>query len=231
MTRYAIYFAPDRESPLWRFGNAWLGRDVETGEPLIRPSLSGLSGLNLDELTASPRLYGFHATLKPPFRLSEGCSFADLIRTCEDFVSTQKSFNCPMVAPAELGNFVAFKLLVQSKSMIELAANAVEVFEPFRAPQTEKELAKRRAAGLTGRQEENLLRWGYPYVMEDFRFHMTLTSAIAADGLRSKLTAGLISAAEAAGAVGPMEVSGVSLYEQVGSDQPFRLIRRFPFKG
>ncbi|MEL0089679.1 MAG: DUF1045 domain-containing protein, partial [Rhodospirillales bacterium] len=155
--------------------------------------------------------------------MSEGCSFADLVRTCEDFVSTQKSFNCPMVVPAELGNFVAFKLLVQSKSMIELAANAVEVFEPFRAPQTEKELAKRRAAGLTGRQEENLLRWGYPYVMEDFRFHMTLTSAIAADGLRSKLTAGLISAAEAAGAVGPMEVSGVSLYEQVGSDQPFRL--------
>ena len=33
-------------------------------------------------------------------------------------------------------------------------------------------------SGLTDRQEALLTQWGYPYVMEEFRFHITLTGAL-----------------------------------------------------
>jgi hypothetical protein len=56
-----------------------------------------------------------------------------------------------------------------------LAAATVAAFDPFRAPLTPTELARRRVPGLTAKQEALLLRWGYPYVMEAFRFHITLT--------------------------------------------------------
>ena len=34
---------------------------------------------------------------------------------------------------------------------------------------------------VTERQASNLDRWGYPYVFDDFRFHMTLTGPLTAD--------------------------------------------------
>jgi hypothetical protein len=40
---------------------------------------------------------------------------------------------------------------------------------------SEAQLARRREGGLTPAQDALLLRWGYPYVMEEFRFHITLT--------------------------------------------------------
>jgi hypothetical protein len=40
-------------------------------------------------------------------------------------------------------------------------------------------MARRRAAGLTPAQERNLIEWGYPYVLDEFRFHLTLTGSLA----------------------------------------------------
>ena len=64
--RYAIYHVPD-DPELAGFGAKWLGWDIVTGGPVARPVDAGDPSV-----VASPRKYGFHGTLKPPFRLSEG---------------------------------------------------------------------------------------------------------------------------------------------------------------
>jgi len=230
MKRYAIYFAPPRGSALWGFGNSWLGRDVETGEELRRPAIIGLEYVDIDELTSSPRLYGFHATIKPPFRLSNPFDLGDLVKSLEEFAAARKSFECSLAGPSEIGNFIAFALGYASAEMDSLASEAVEFFDLYRSPLTDEELRKRRSVSLTSRQEENLQNWGYPYVKEDFRFHMTLTNAVKTVALRSRLKEALSDAAQTAGVIGPTEISGLALYEQPGLGMPFKLLRRFPFQ-
>ena len=39
----------------------------------------------------------------------------------------------------------------------------------------------RRMIGLSERQAGNVDRWGYPFVFEDFRLHLTLTGRLGAD--------------------------------------------------
>lgn len=234
--RYAVYFAPAADSPFWRFGCSWLGRDPETEAPQLRPELDGAAAADwspqaLDAVTASPSSYGFHATLKPPFRLLAGQNLEALEAAVMEFAAGQTPFVCPEVAPAALGRFIAFRMAEPVAEMHALAAAAVKAFESFRGLQTPDELAKRRAADLTDYQEAMLVRWGYPYVMAEFRFHMTLTSAIADPDIRNRLAANLASMAAASGAAGPMRVDGVALYEQPSAGAPFRLLRRLPFGG
>lgn len=232
--RYAVYFAPARESAFWRFGCAWLGRDPEGRAAEPRPPLPEAvardwPAADLAALTASPASYGFHATLKPPFRLAESQTRAAFEAAAETFARAQTPFDCPMVAPGALGRFIAFRLIEPAPQMNALAGAAVTALEDFRGPQTEQEHAKRRAAGLTPRQEEMLARWGYPYVFDEFRFHMTLTSAVADDGRRSRLADALKAMAAETGAVGAMRVDGIALYEQPRAGAPFALFRRLPF--
>lgn len=234
--RYAIYFAPSPDSPFWEFGSSWLGRDAALDIPLERPPLAANIAAEwdadaLDMLTASPRNYGFHATLKPPFRLSEGQSSADMIAAAVAFAQSQTPFTCPDVGVAALGRFIAFRLTKPSEAMLALAEACVRAFEPFRAELNAAELAKRHAAGLTSRQAALTAEWGYPYIFEEFRFHMTLTSAIADDGARMRLAAELQHMAEAAGATGPMQADAICVYEQPQPGGPFRLLRRLPFEG
>jgi hypothetical protein len=64
----------------------------------------------------------------------------------------------------------------------------VEAFEPFREPLGESERARRLKAPLTPRQIELVDQYGYPYVLEQFLFHMTLTDRLAEE-LREPLRA------------------------------------------
>ena len=69
--RHAIYFAPPAGSPLAEFGADWLGWDPATGRGRDGFDLPGLPRRRA-ELVATPARYGFHATLKAPFRLGRG---------------------------------------------------------------------------------------------------------------------------------------------------------------
>lgn len=232
--RYAIYFAPAPDSAFWQFGSSWLGWDAAEEIRLKRPPLTGDAAADWDDgaletLTAAPRNYGFHATLKPPFRLGEGQAVERLITAAEAFVETQKSFVCPNVDVAALGRFIAFRLTDASSEMQDLAEVCVRAFEPFRASLNEAELAKRHASGLTPRQAALTANWGYPYIFEEFRFHMTLTGAIADNAARGRLVTQLQRMAEASGASGPMLADAICIYEQPQPGEPFRLLRRLPF--
>ena len=56
-----------------------------------------------------------------------------------------------------------------------LAEIMVREIDAFRKPLTKEEL-NTKTKGLTRSQDENLIKWGYPYVFSEFRFHMTLTA-------------------------------------------------------
>jgi putative phosphonate metabolism protein len=180
-TRYAIYFVPPADSDLYRFGAAFLGFDCYTGADLGCPDDIELDAGEWAELTNEPRKYGFHATLKAPFCLAPGVTAEDLTAELRRFATVSRAL--PAIEPAiqPLGHFIAIVPGERSEEVDRLAADCVMGFDRFRRPLTAQEKDRRLTAGLTAAQVRNLDRWGYPYVFDDFRFHMTLTGAIDAD--------------------------------------------------
>ena len=176
--RYAIYFSPTADEPLSRAAATWLGRDAFTGELYPRTAEHDLTVEELDELTADPRRYGFHATLKAPFHLTDGASEADLLAALAAFAEETAPFNIPLVAVEQIGPFFALVPQTPHQPLQQFAARVVESFEPFRAALSETDLQRRKPDSLPPQQRENLMRWGYPYVFDEFRFHMTLTGPV-----------------------------------------------------
>lgn len=170
--RYAIYFTPDSKSILHTLGASWLGRDAYTDSQVDQPH-SGLAGITMDACR-----YGFHGTLKPPFRIKDNVSFATFETALRGLANQHESF---LAGPLELRMIDRFLALVpqgENIALNHLAADCVQQLDDFRTPPGEAELRKRRSAGLTEAQDALLQRWGYPYVLEEFNFHMTLTSRL-----------------------------------------------------
>jgi putative phosphonate metabolism protein len=226
--RYAIYFAPAAGSDLARFGDRWLGRSVETGAPLEQPSLSGLEAARLRELTEAPRQYGFHGTLKPPFRLADGCDAGDLRRALAGFAAQRGGFEIESLTLEGIGGFIALAPDEPSPELSDLADQCVTEFDPYRAPPDPADLARRHAAGLTPRQAELLARWGYPYVLDEFRFHLSLTGPIADAAERARV-ARLLGPLVAPLLEQRVPVRELCLFHQPDRAAPFRLIQRLPF--
>ena len=86
--RYAVYFSPPLETPIQQFAGHWFGRDTLTGERRSPLCLKGFSAADLTAITALPARYGFHATLKAPFRLSAEASSADLPQALRKLAAT-----------------------------------------------------------------------------------------------------------------------------------------------
>lgn len=170
--RYGIYVVP--EGALYAAGAAWLGWDAEAGRACAHPQVPGLPD-SAEALTTTPRKYGFHGTIKPPFALADGTDAGALMSATEAFCAGHTPVAIPALEVRRLGGFVALVPMQPSDALADLARAAVSALDSFRAPPLEAELARRRKSGLSGPQEALLHRWGYPYVMEEFRFHLTLT--------------------------------------------------------
>ncbi len=225
--RYAIYYAPERGSPLERFGAAWLGRDVHTGQAEPAMSLPGIEAGRQREITEDPRHYGFHGTLKPPFALAEGRATAELESAAAAFARMRQPFMIPPLRLARISGFLALIPSADAPELMALADDCVRAFDGFRAPPTAAELAKRRQAGLSAVQEAHLRRWGYPYVMDQFRFHLTLTARLAKDEA-GRVVEGL---AEVLAPLcrDPLVVDAINLFTQNRRSEPFRLTHRYRF--
>ncbi|PWJ21891.1 DUF1045 domain-containing protein [Jannaschia seohaensis] len=199
--RYAIYWLPD--GPLGRAGAEWLGWDARTGR---------------GEGQHSPARYGFHATIKPPFRLAAGTEADGLVQAARDLAARLAPVALGHLRPARLGRFLA---LTPEHNPAGLAAAMVEGLDAFRAPPGAEDLARRRASGLSPAQDALLQRWGYPYVMEEFRMHLTLTGPDPAEGRLAEAEAVFGPHA------GPHTLSALSLVGQ--NDQGrFHLIEDLP---
>jgi putative phosphonate metabolism protein len=220
--RYALYGLPAPGSRLEAFGTAVLGYDNVSGAPVAHPA--GLEGLAA--VTAGARVYGFHATLTAPLRLAEGITEADLVAAARDLATAHPPVRVGPLAVAALGPFLALVPQDPPPELGLLAAECVAALDPFRAPLTEAARAKRRPDRLDARGRALLDRWGYPYVFEAFRFHMTLTDALPEaerDAWRARLTE-----AYAASGPEPLVIDALCLLTQDGSE-PFRLLARLPF--
>lgn len=219
--RYAVYFAPPPGSPFHQLGSHWLGRDAFTGESLAQPAVPELPGL-----TGDPRRYGFHATLKPPFALLDTVSPESLLRAIAALAASEECFRVALKV-ALLDGFLALVPREPCEALNRIAGRAVRDLDGFRRLPAEQELLRRRSAGLSTRQEQHLLDWGYPYVFEDFRFHMTLTERIS-DADAARIAAG---ATEHFGTVlnAPVLVDGITLFEEAAPGAPFLVTRHFPF--
>ena len=171
-SRYAIYYIPDL--PLFQIGSDWLGWNSQSRQETL---------LSADDrrITDRPRKYGFHATVKPPFLLASHSTQGELQDAFHAFCATSSPATGGTLKIARLGRFLAMTQDVQSNEVTELAASTVSHFDKFRAPLSDKDIEKRRQRRLTPQQDELLLRWGYPYVMQEFKFHMTLTGPLAAN--------------------------------------------------
>ncbi|MGD9293376.1 MAG: DUF1045 domain-containing protein [Roseobacter sp.] len=178
-TRFAVYYLPP-DGPLAEFGATWLGWDVARGRMVDQFTVPGIC-----DITMTPRKYGFHGTLKPPFRLRAGCDVVQLRSALADLAGGCASAQCDTLQVSRLGSFLALTLVGDTSGIAGIAATCVRELDGFRAPPGEEELIRRRKAGLTDRQDALLARWGYPYVMEEFRFHLTLTGRLPKDAIRN----------------------------------------------
>ena len=223
--RYALYFTPP-PGDLADLGAAWLGWDMALGRAADQPALD--LPRPIAEITAEPRKYGLHATLKPPFRLADGQTPQALLDTARALCASLVPVALPALRLARLGRFLALIPDPQPARLTNLAARLVAELDAFRAPATPDDLARRRAAGLTPAQDALLVRWGYPYVMEEFRFHITLTA---------KLDAAEIDAVEQAARqhLGALAGAGLTIGDitLAGSDASghFHQIARLPLSG
>jgi putative phosphonate metabolism protein len=226
INRYALYFAP-RQGPLADFGSRWLGWNAETATAVTHPSVSGLP-YPVDQITATPRKYGFHGTLKPPFRLAPGKTPQSLHGACEALAQSLPPVMMPGLALHRIGGFLALIPEGDTTALGTLAASVVRTLDPYRAPTTTAEIARRNPEKLTPRQRDLLDRWGYPYVMEEFRFHLTLSGDLPptdADEIATVLGPALAPLLPR-----PFVVEDLCLFGE-GADGRFRILHRYALSG
>ena len=173
--RFAIYALPAAEDPLFLLASRWLGWDSVHAQQFEPPM--GLARQDWDLLTDRPRKYGFHGTLRPPMMLAEGKSRDDMDSVMGEVAQRQKSFHAGLKL-TNLNGFFALTLTDHHDEMGKLGQDVVLSTDKLRAAPKPKELERRRAPGLTERQEELLLAHGYPHVLDEFHFHMTLSGPI-----------------------------------------------------
>lgn len=224
--RYAIYFAPAPGS-LADFGAAWLGWDAQAGRAVAHPDVPGLP-CPVSELTRQPRKYGFHGTLKPPFRLADGRRPEDLAEAVHLLAARLSPVRMQGLQLGRLGRFLALTPEGNGAELAALAGAVVTGLDTYRAPLTADETARRRPDRLGPRQRANLEQWGYPYVLEEFQFHLTLTGPLE-DTRVQAVRAALVPVLEPL-LPEPFEVPDICLFGE-GEDGYFRLVHRYALSG
>jgi hypothetical protein len=225
LPRYAIYFVPPAETEFFRFGSAVLGYDCYTGGGIKRPAILDAEPEFWDRLTAEPRRYGFHATLKAPFDLAPSCREAQLVSALHSFAGLGHAIAALTPAVQMLSGFAAIVPAATSPAIDELATMCTTIFDAFRAPMAAQERARRVASGLNQSQIANLDRWGYPYLFADFRFHMTLTSQVGVDQ-RDHVLATLQKALRRTCKQRALAIERISLVRQNDENTQFRVIEQ-----
>ena len=222
--RYALYFMPAVASPLWRFGCRVIGYDAADATP---PEPFGpLGGAAEAGAFAEPARYGFHATLKAPFELAPGRSEAELAAAATRFAARRSTLPIGTLKVARLERFIALVPVAAPPALEDLAGAVVRDFDSFRAPLSAADRERRLQAPLSPAEIAHLDRWGYPYVFEDFRFHMTLSGPLRPNRIEAlcEMLAGLYAPIDT-----PVAVDGFAIFKQAGRQQPFKVLQRFAF--
>ena len=176
--RYAIYYAPEASSAWWAAGSNWLGRCALTGRKLAQAVIEGVAPEHFHTYTQDPRRYGWHATLKAPFALASGESLSSLITGLRTIASQHSAFAMPRLQVSTDGGFLALRPTVHDPRIHSTADACVTGLQALTQPLTAEDLIRRRQKRLTTRQERYLQEWSYPWVLDEFKFHMSLTGPL-----------------------------------------------------
>lgn len=216
--RFAVYYSPATTSGLARFGADWLDSEAE--------ATAGIPEDLHRDIVCVPAAYGFHATLKAPFALAPGTTGDQLATATAALAADFTAFRAPLLDLANVGGFLALVLREPCAAMDDLAAACVTELDHFRAPLTDRERERRVAQGLSARQEALLDRWGYPFVLDEFLFHMTLTRRLD-DGLSTRIADSLkLRFGHLIGRHWCLD--SISLFHQPSREEPFTMGARFP---
>lgn len=227
-SRYAVYYAPAADSALWRFGSATLGYDALTGADLPFAVPPGCDSTTWPAFTEEPRRYGFHATLKAPFELADGRNEEQLRAFARNHAAGLDAVELAGLSVTALGSFVALTPSAPSAALQRFAFAAVQAFELFRAPLSETDKARRLRSPLTPAQHAYLEAYGYPYVGDAFRFHMTLTGSLPGEQA-APVKQALEAAYAAALPAGPIRIDRFALFRQDERAGRFRLLDSYAF--
>lgn len=223
-SRVAVYYSPDPDDALFAAGATWLGRDPESTAPAPQPNLPGI-----EAITAEARVYGFHATLKPPMRLAAGRSRSELVSAATALADRIAPFDLPALAVADIHGFLALRETVPCPALQAFADACVEQLDAFRAPPSDAELARRRNGRLSAVEDAMLARWGYPYVFETWFFHMTITRRL---GEAEKSVWRPAAEAHFAPALSMRRrVTDLCLFVQAAPGEDFVIAERVPLRG
>ena len=222
--RVAVYYAPPVGHALAVAGAVWLGRDADTNAPIVQPVLTDIAAV-----TEDARLYGFHATLKPPMRLADGRGWDDFLCAAEAMTARIAPFDLPVLAVADLQGFLALRETAPCPALQALADLSVAELDDLRAAPDAAELARRRKSPLHPVQDALRERWGYPYVFGEWFFHMTLTrrlNDVERAFWRTKAETFFAAALRV-----PQRVTEICLFTQAAPGQPFVIAARLPLRG
>lgn len=221
--RVAIYYTPATDDPLVRTAANWLGRDA------FSDTATRLPDPQWDQWVSEPRRYGFHATLKAPFRILPGRTLDDLESALASLAGRLQPVALGKLKLSWIGRFLALTAPEAGPELSLLETEVRESLEPFRAALTDAEIARRRPETLTPSQRSNLLTWGYPHVGEDFRFHMTLSNGLNDADAR----VGLESRAQQAFSphlASSRSLDALAIFVEDAPGAPFRVHNRLPLQ-
>ena len=227
--RYALYFAPRPGTALAQLGAGWFGHDAETGLECARPDLQSMPSDMLNIITAQAARYGFHGTLKAPFFLAKPHSFDGLLDVVRTLAGAVPPVDVPPLLFGRLDGFFALHPRTRSAELQEFAQTCVETLDRFRATLSDEERARRLASGLSERQADLLDRWGYPYVEEEFRFHLTLTGRL--DDVAAEVVSPVLEQLVAPCLEQPLVLEDICVFGEPDPAARFRLLDRVPLTG
>ena len=176
--RYAVYFMPALHTEWWTAGCHWLGRCAVTGRTLPQPGIPGFSSAQFQQLTQEPRRYGWHATLKAPFQLDRGHGLQNLRTAMLNLANELPAFEMPALQVSTDGGFLALRPAQRDPRLHAAADACVTRLHHLVKPLGLDELTRRRQAQLSPTQDRLLMQWAYPWVLEEFKFHLSLTGPL-----------------------------------------------------
>ena len=223
-SRYAIYYVPPESDQFTRFAASWFGWDVYKSINVKYPELSDLN-YDIKEITSTPSKYGLHATLKAPFSLVPDKTIDELRLSLSILSSSIQKFEISSICVKNIAGFIAIVPTSQNERINYLAKKCVEDLDCFRKAEPLEIINKRRSVGLSIRKEHNLFKWGYPYVLNDFQFHFTMTSKLTpkvSKNVFSVLSLELKTVLNA-----PLLISKICLCGESNSHKKFEVIEEF----
>ena len=141
-------------------------------------------------------------------------------------ITTQARLRPVPLSPLQvqrLGPYVVLLAPEHQTAVSDLASACVIELDDLRQPLTPDELARRQPATLGARELELLHRYGYPHVLERFRFHLTLTDPVN-EAQAAQVTEAVSAQVARLNTQTPLTLDRLCIFEEPAPGQAFRRV-------